>query len=76
MFTVTTYFMRDIVGDLAQLSKIFQKSSLPIHQQLQFAASTKRSIMVTYLSDEAPQFITYVEKWGASNGEDLTMNGQ
>ena len=53
-YAATTYFLWDIVGDLAQLSKVFQKSTLLIHQQLQFVASTKRSIRVTYLSDKGP----------------------
>ena len=34
-FAATTYFLWGIVGDLAQLSKAFQKSDLPIHRQFQ-----------------------------------------
>ena len=51
MYEATTYFIWNIVGDLAQFSKVFQKNTLLIHQQLQFVVSTKRSIRATYLSD-------------------------
>ena len=75
-YAATTYFLWDIVGDLAQLSKVFQKSTLLIHQQLQFVASTKRSVRATYLSDKRPQFGTHFKKWSTSIGEDLIMKGQ
>ena len=75
-YAATTHFMWDIIGDLAQLSKAFQSSTLPVHQQLQLVASTIRSIRATYLSDTGPQFGPHYRKWNESLGDDLTVNGQ
>ena len=48
-FAATSYFLWNILGDLAQLSKAFQKSGLPIHRQFQLVTSTLRSLKATYL---------------------------
>ena len=41
-YAATTFFMWDIIGDLAQLSTLFQTSTLPIHQQLQLKGSVEK----------------------------------
>ena len=43
-FAATSYFLWDVLGDLAQLSKAFQKSDLPIHGQFQLVTSTLGSL--------------------------------
>ena len=44
--------MWDIIGDLAQLSTVFQTSTLPIHQQLQLKGSVEKGITDIYVENE------------------------
>ena len=62
-FAATTYFLWDVLGDLAQLSKAFQKSDLPIHRQFQLVTSTLRSLKATYLATSGPIFGNYFKKF-------------
>ena len=66
----------DVLGDLAQLSKAFQTSDLPIHQQFQLVTSTLRSLKATYLATSGPVFGNHFKKFKSALGESLILNGQ